>query len=82
MWEIGRAGLEVLLPAEPSVPGRPEPVAISGEWTRVSGQFVTPLSAARGCLKINIEGFTDQGAGLGEVCVDDVYVGRGREGQP
>jgi len=35
-----------------------------------------------GCLKINIEGFTDQGAGLGEVCVDDVYVGRGREGQP
>jgi hypothetical protein len=57
----------------------PEPVAPAADWTFVSGHFVTPLTAARGCLKINIEGYTDQGGGLGEIHVDDVYVGRSKE---
>ncbi len=61
-----------------SVPARPEPLTPTGDWTFVSGQFVTPLSATHGCLKINLEGYTDQGGGLGDICVDDVYVGRSR----
>ncbi len=56
-----------------SVPAKPVAVTPTAEWTRVTGKFVTPLTAARGCLKINIDGYTDQGGGLGEVCVDDVY---------
>jgi len=58
------------------VPAKPVVLTATGDWTFVSGKFVTPPTAARGALKLNIEGYTDQGAGLGEICVDDVYVGR------
>ncbi len=56
-----------------------EPFAATDEWTLYTGSFITPPDAARGALKIGIEGFLDEGAGLGEILVDDVYVGRSRE---
>ncbi|MBI2298814.1 MAG: beta-N-acetylglucosaminidase domain-containing protein [Armatimonadetes bacterium] len=52
------------------------PFPAPAEWTRVTGSFITPANAARGALKIGIEGYTDEGGGLGEILVDDVYVGR------
>lgn len=55
-----------------------EPFSASAEWTFYSGRFITPADAARGALKIGIEGFLEQGGGLGEILVDDVYVGRSR----
>lgn len=63
-----------------------EPFAANEEWTFYSGAFITPANAERGALKIGIEGFLSQGGGLGEICVDDVYVGRSKtkamEGAP
>jgi len=58
---------------------RAEPFAATDEWAFHSGSFVVPMTAARGALKICIEGYNDEGAGLGEICVDDVYVGMSRE---
>lgn len=54
------------------------PFAAPAEWTRYSGRLITPATAARGALKIAIEGFDSEGGGLGEICVDDVYVGRSK----
>jgi len=56
-----------------------EPFAAPGDWTFYSGSFVAPVNAERGALKIGIDGFSDQGGGLGEICVDDVYVGMSKE---
>lgn len=61
------------------VPLLAQPLAAPEEWTFIFGKFVTPLTAARGCLKIGIEGYTDEGGGLGEIYVDDVYVGQSKE---
>jgi len=55
-----------------------EPIKATAEWTRYRGSFITPANARRGALKIGIEGFVSEGGGLGELLIDDVYVGRGR----
>ena len=52
--------------------------AAQADWTHYKGSFVTPPEAARGALRIGIEGYVEEGAGLGEICVDDLYVGRSR----
>ncbi len=54
------------------------PFAAPAEWTFVSGSCLTGPAAARGALKIGLDGYLAEGGGLGEVCVDDVYVGRSR----
>ena len=63
-----------------------DPFAAPDEWTFISGSFTTPVNAQRAALKIGIEGYDHEGGGLGEICVDDVYVGRSRaraaEGAP
>jgi hypothetical protein len=48
------------------------------EWTRYEGSFVMPAGAARAALKIAIDGQEGQGGGLGELYVDDVYLGAGK----
>lgn len=48
------------------------------QWTRYEGSFLMPAGAARAALKIAIDGQEAQGGGLGELCVDDVYIGTGR----
>jgi hypothetical protein len=48
------------------------------EWTHYEGSFLMPAGAARAALKIGIEGQEGAGGVLGEVCVDDVFLGAGR----
>ncbi len=55
-----------------------EPFAATDEWRFYSGRFITPVDAARGALRIGIEGYDAEGGGLGEIAVDDVYVGRSK----
>lgn len=58
--------------------GKTDAFSAPGEWKFFYGSFVVPAGAARGALKIGFDGYAEQGGGLGELCVDDVYLGRSR----
>ncbi len=53
-----------------------EPFAPTSDWKRYQGSFVTPATAVRGALKIGISKFEDEGAKLGTIWIDDLFVGR------
>ena len=57
---------------------RPSNIALSPEWQRYTGSFITAPNVTRAALKLGIVGNEKDGAKLGSLWVDDVYIGRGR----
>lgn len=57
---------------------RPEEIDLSGEWRCYTGSFLTGADTARVALKLGLLGYEDEGAKLGRLWVDDVYVGPGK----
>jgi len=55
----------------------PEAFAAPAGWTRYEGSFATPAGIGRGALQIGLVGDADEGAALGEIWVDDAWLGRG-----
>jgi hypothetical protein len=58
--------------------GGVEAVELTDEWQLVEGSFVTPADAARGAVKIGPAALQKDGAALGRVWIDDVYLGRSK----
>jgi len=56
----------------------PTEIATSSEWRRYAGSFVTRPATAQAALRVGITGFQKDGARLGTIWVDDVYIGRGK----
>lgn len=54
---------------------RPTQIDTSPVWQRYAGSFVTRPDTAQAALKIGFTGFETDGAKLGTLWVDDVYIG-------
>jgi len=53
----------------------------TAEWQRYEGSFLTLPNTKTFALKFGLAGYRDEGASLGTIAVDDVYIGLGPEGR-
>lgn len=53
-------------------------VQLTGDWQLVETSFLTAVDAARAAVKIGPVGYQQDGAALGKLWIDDVYLGRSR----
>lgn len=58
--------------------GEVKTVELTDEWQLVETSFITPVDATCAALKIGPAAYEADGAGLGGVWIDDVYLGRAK----
>jgi len=55
-----------------------EEIELTNEWQLVETSFITPTDAARAAVRIGPAAYQEEGAALGRVWIDDVYLGRSK----
>jgi len=53
-------------------------IELTDEWQLIETAFITPADAVRAAVKIGPAGYQQEGAALGRLWIDDVYLGRAR----
>ncbi len=61
-----------------AIGGLKETIKLTDEWQLIETSFITPADAARAAVKIGPAAYQEEGAALGKVWIDDVYLGRGK----
>jgi hypothetical protein len=60
--------------------GEVKMIELTDEWQLVETSFITPVDATCAAVKIGPQAYEADGAGLGGVWIDDVYLGRAKPG--